>query len=220
MHAIDTPEEAPVLTPAERKELRARAHHLDPVVMIGDAGLTEAVLAEVRRALEVHELIKIRVLGDDRELRQSMMLHLCKSLGCAPVQMIGKLLIVFRPRPPEVSRRPRGPYVPKKAAASGKSVAPRRRSSAAKSGARPATEPAPRARIWLTEASGRPSTRSARGERAEPRKQRAGGRRSEASSRTLAPRGGRAAPAAQGPSRVQGRAGARTTGTRDRSRKR
>ena len=86
MQTTDTDERpAPELTPAERKELRARAHHLKPVVMIGEAGLTEAVLAEARRAIEVHELLKIRVLGDDRELRQSMMQQVCEALSCAPV---------------------------------------------------------------------------------------------------------------------------------------
>ncbi len=65
-----TPFPLPIaLTPADRKALRARAHHLDPVVMIGDAGLSRAVLAEADRALGAHELIKIRVLGDDRAQR-------------------------------------------------------------------------------------------------------------------------------------------------------
>lgn len=93
------PRSAPVLTATERRDLRAQAHHLDPVVMIGEAGLTPAVLAEVDRALTHHQLIKIRVLGDDRDHRSRLMEALGNALGCAPVQMIGKLLIIWRPAP-------------------------------------------------------------------------------------------------------------------------
>ena len=99
------PPAAPALSAAERKALRALGHHLDPVVMIGDAGLSAAVLAEAARALNAHELIKIRVLGDDRQARAQMMADLCAALGCAPVQSIGKLLLVWRPRPAEASGR-------------------------------------------------------------------------------------------------------------------
>ncbi len=109
------------LTPAVRKALKARAHHLDPVVMIGESGLTEAVLAEADQALRSHELIKIRVFGDDRAARQEAMRTLCESLGCAAVQSIGKLLVVYRPRGDDetgsgtgVKRRRKGPYRPKK----------------------------------------------------------------------------------------------------------
>lgn len=99
------PPAAPTLSAAERKALRALGHHLDPVVMIGDAGLSAAVLAEAARALNAHELIKVRVLGDDRQARAQMMADLCAALGCAPVQSIGKLLLVWRPRPAESSNR-------------------------------------------------------------------------------------------------------------------
>jgi len=118
-----TPFPLPIaLTPADRKALRARAHHLDPVVMIGDAGLSRAVLAETDRALGAHELIKIRVLGDDRAQRQALLTEICSALGCTAVQSIGKLLIVYRPRPIEDSNgkaRARGPHIPKKQAATG-----------------------------------------------------------------------------------------------------
>ena len=90
---------APVLDAAQRKSLRALAHHLDPVVTIGDAGLTAAVLAETERALNAHGLIKIRVHGDDREQRLAMLTEICEQLGCAPVQTIGKLLVVWREKP-------------------------------------------------------------------------------------------------------------------------
>ena len=94
------------LTPTERRALRARAHALHPVVMIGEAGLTPAVLKEVDIALRSHELIKIRVLGDDRDLRAAMIGDICAALDAAPVQQIGKILVVFRPRPEEAEPRP------------------------------------------------------------------------------------------------------------------
>jgi putative YhbY family RNA-binding protein len=102
------------LTPAERRALRARAHALRPVVMIGEAGLTPAVLKEVDTALRSHELIKVRVLGGDREMRASLGGDICAALDAAPVQQIGKMLVVFRPRPepaepPPAPRRPRKP---------------------------------------------------------------------------------------------------------------
>lgn len=107
------------LTAAERKALKARAHHLNPVVIVGEAGLSEAVLAEAERAIAIHELIKIRVLGDDRDTRIELMGRLCDALGCSPVQMIGKLLVVFRPKPAETGDHRDGPHVPKKIAGSG-----------------------------------------------------------------------------------------------------
>ena len=89
------------LSPAERRTLKARAHHLNPVVIVGDAGLTEAVLREIDVHLKSHELIKIRVAGDDRDARASMMETVCASINASPVQQIGKLLVVYRPKPPE-----------------------------------------------------------------------------------------------------------------------
>jgi RNA-binding protein len=94
------------LTPAERRALRARAHALHPVVMIGEAGLTPAVLKEVDSALKSHALIKIRVLGDDRDRRGSIIGEICATLDAAPVQQIGKILVVFRPQPEAEASRP------------------------------------------------------------------------------------------------------------------
>jgi len=85
------------LKPSQRRELRARAHHLDPVVSIAGNGLTATVLKEIEVALKAHELIKIRVYGDDREVRMGHLLEICSRLDCAPVQNIGKLLVVFKP---------------------------------------------------------------------------------------------------------------------------
>ena len=87
------------LTIAQRKEHRAEAHHLDPVVMIGNDGLTDAVLRETDAALKAHGLIKVRVLGDDRAARESIYLTLCDQLNAAPIQHIGKLLVLWRPKP-------------------------------------------------------------------------------------------------------------------------
>lgn len=90
---------APALTPTERQALKGRAHALSPVVMIGHGGVTDAVAAEIDRALARHELIKIRVLGDDRDARAAMLDEVCARTGAAPVQHIGKILVVFRPAP-------------------------------------------------------------------------------------------------------------------------
>ncbi|RZL29823.1 MAG: YhbY family RNA-binding protein [Rubrivivax sp.] len=90
------------LTPAQRKDKRADAHHLDPVVMIGGEGLTSAVVKETDAALKSHGLIKIRVLGDDRAAREAMFTQLCDELNAAPIQHIGKLLVLWRPMPEKV----------------------------------------------------------------------------------------------------------------------
>jgi RNA-binding protein len=87
------------LTIAERKAHRAEAHHLDPVVMVGNDGLTPAVKKEADAALNAHGLIKIRVLGDDREQREAMFAELADQLNAAPIQHIGKLLVLWRPKP-------------------------------------------------------------------------------------------------------------------------
>lgn len=89
------------LTAAQRKQLRARAHSLKPVVLVGDAGVSEAVIAETDRALEHHELVKIRLPAVDREERARMARALCESLGAQQVQVIGRVHVLFRPRPIE-----------------------------------------------------------------------------------------------------------------------
>jgi len=86
------------LTPAQRKEHRALAHHLDPVVMIGNDGLTAAVTKEADAALNAHGLIKIRVFSDDRAAREAMFQALSDTLNAAPIQHIGKLLVLWRPK--------------------------------------------------------------------------------------------------------------------------
>jgi RNA-binding protein len=88
-----------LLTPAQRKDHRADAHHLDPVVMIGSDGLTEAVQKEIDLALKAHGLIKVRVQSDDRPGREAMFQTLASDLNAAPIQHIGKLLVFWRPMP-------------------------------------------------------------------------------------------------------------------------
>ena len=87
------------LISAQRSDLRSRAHSLNPVVMIGAEGLTPAVLAEIDRSLAAHDLIKIRVLGDERDARIAIYDAICDELSAAPIQHIGKLLVIWRPGP-------------------------------------------------------------------------------------------------------------------------
>src|SRR4030095_13799943 len=97
------------LKPVERRALRAKAHPLHPVVIVGHNGLTPAVLHEIDVNLLAHELIKIRVFSDDRDDREALLARICGDLDAAPVQHLGKILTIWRPAPlpdPEsVSRR-------------------------------------------------------------------------------------------------------------------
>lgn len=79
------------LTSRERSDLRSAAHPLRPVVLIGDNGLTDAVLKEIDLALTAHELIKVRAGGDDREAREAMLATICDTLSCAAVHHLGTL---------------------------------------------------------------------------------------------------------------------------------
>jgi RNA-binding protein len=85
------------LTPEQRRFLRAQAHNLHPVVIIGEAGLTPAVIRETERSLASHELIKVKSRTGDREARESQMADICEQLNAAPVQHIGKILVIYRP---------------------------------------------------------------------------------------------------------------------------
>ena len=87
------------LSPTERKAQRALAHHLDPVVMVGGDGLTANVKKETDAALNAHGLIKVRVFSDDRAARESLFQTLADELSAAPIQHIGKLLVLWRPMP-------------------------------------------------------------------------------------------------------------------------
>jgi putative YhbY family RNA-binding protein len=90
-----------LLTPEQRKNLRSQAHHLDPVVMIGSDGLSAPVRKELEAALTAHGLIKVRVFSDARDAREALLHEAADALGAAPVQHIGKLLVLWRPVPPK-----------------------------------------------------------------------------------------------------------------------
>jgi putative YhbY family RNA-binding protein len=87
-----------MLSPAERKELRARAHKLDPVVMIGAKGLTDEVVKEVELALKAHELIKVRAPSLERDARAVAFQALCERTGAEAVQAVGKVFVIYRKR--------------------------------------------------------------------------------------------------------------------------
>lgn len=89
------------LTARERAHLKARAHAMEPVVNIGHAGVTEAVLAEVERALTAHELIKVRAASQDREGRAAILQTLLDRTDAASVQTVGKVMVLWRPTPEE-----------------------------------------------------------------------------------------------------------------------
>ncbi len=87
-----------LLTPRERADLRAKAHVLEPVIQVGQAGLSDALVAEVDRALLAHELIKVKLGSADREIRASLTQELCSRTGAAEVQQLGKVVVLWRPR--------------------------------------------------------------------------------------------------------------------------
>ena len=88
-----------VLSTRERAHLKARAHVLEPVVHVGSSGVTDTLLAEVDRALTAHELIKVKVGADDREQRVAIGDEICARTAAAAVHRVGKVLILWRPRP-------------------------------------------------------------------------------------------------------------------------
>jgi RNA-binding protein len=87
-----------MLSAAERKSLKARAHPLEPLVLIGNKGITDEVVNEVEAALKAHELIKVRAPGLERGARAEAMQTLCERTGAESVQTIGKVLVIYRKR--------------------------------------------------------------------------------------------------------------------------
>lgn len=145
------------LTPIERRALRAAAHHLNPVVSIAGNGLTPNVLKEIDTALKAHELIKIRVYGDDRDQRQQWLTEICDTLDCAPVQLIGKLLVVYREKPE--AETPAKPVAkrPQRASARPGAASPRARARTGSGSYTPRSTP--RARSQSGRGAGSPSRR-------------------------------------------------------------
>ena len=89
----------PALTEPQKKHLRRLAHPRRVIVQTGNAGLTDAVLREVELALAHHELVKIRVVMDDRKARDEAIAKACTALGAALVQRIGHVATLYRPNP-------------------------------------------------------------------------------------------------------------------------
>jgi putative YhbY family RNA-binding protein len=146
-----------ILSPAQRRELKARAHKLHPLVLIGNDGLTQSVVDEIDRALAVHELIKVRAALSGREGREQLMAGICERAGAQPVQVIGKVLVIFRRRPvvpPPPPREKRPPPVRRKRLAGPKKGATR---AGVRGIASPSRRPGParRSRRPLTYRSGR-----------------------------------------------------------------
>jgi putative YhbY family RNA-binding protein len=87
------------LTPRQRSHLKGRAHALEPVVFVGQAGLSDTVLAELDRALTAHGLIKVKLAGAGRQERDALTSEICAKSGAAAVQNVGRVLVLWRPRP-------------------------------------------------------------------------------------------------------------------------
>lgn len=159
------------LTPRERSALRAAAHSLRPVVLIGDNGLTEAVLKEIDLNLTVHELIKVRAGTADRQARDEMLTTICDTLSCAAVHHLGKMLILYRfgskgtylkPATQESAkpkRKASEPHTPKKLAAEGKKLErPSRRTRTERDNEIEETKGRPT--VFSSDRPARPSTRA------------------------------------------------------------
>ncbi len=95
------------LSVSQRLELKGRAHALKPIVIIGNAGLTPSVLDEIERTLKSHDLLKVRVMNDDREVRATMLTEICEVLNAGPVQHIGKILVIYRPLAVAIAKAPK-----------------------------------------------------------------------------------------------------------------
>lgn len=158
------------LTSKERSALRSAAHPLKPVVLIGDNGLTEAVLKEIDASLTVHGLIKVRVAGDDRQARIDMLSQICDTLSCANINHVGKTLIlyrhgaanrVFEEKEAEVHersyRKPSEPYTPKKLAAAGKSIKDKRRKKVDRGNSELVSKPRSATRPAISKSAASPS---------------------------------------------------------------
>ena len=90
-----------VLSTRERTRLKARAHPLEPVMQVGKTGVQEAVVAELERALTAHELVKVKINEPDRDARQEIAVTLSDRTSSALVQRVGKIVVLWRPRPEE-----------------------------------------------------------------------------------------------------------------------
>src|SRR3982751_3627998 len=106
----------PALSSKKRSELRAEAHKLTPIVIIGDKGLTDEVVTEIDRSLKAHELIKVRAATGERDARDVWLETICERLQAHPVQQIGKVFVIYRENPED---KPKKAAKPKAAPPSG-----------------------------------------------------------------------------------------------------
>ncbi len=109
---------APALTSRQRAGLKARAHALEPYVLVGRSGLTDAVVAEADRALTAHGLIKARIGAADRHAREALSADLCGRTNAVAVQRVGNVLVLWRPRPDDtpLDAQGRSPSEPRQGA--------------------------------------------------------------------------------------------------------
>lgn len=131
--------------------MRAQAHHLDPVVSVGQHGLTPPVLHEIDLALLKHELIKVRVFSDDRTVRNAMLEQICTEMTCAPIQHLGKVLVLWRPNPDKKKKQ-----VPVEAKTARKAAG--RRGAVKKSGPRAPIDPVRERRRGVRDEAGAAAT--------------------------------------------------------------
>ena len=85
-----------ILNESQKKYLRGRGHQLKPLIMVGDAGLSESVLAEFESTLAHHELIKVKIRADDRAIRDEMIVKLCTEHSAELIQRIGNVALLYR----------------------------------------------------------------------------------------------------------------------------
>ena len=85
-----------MLSPTERRALKARAHKLEPVVIVGTKGLTDEVVKEIEAALKAHELVKVRAAALERDDREETLAAICRRTGAQAVQSIGKVFVIYR----------------------------------------------------------------------------------------------------------------------------
>lgn len=94
------------LNPSETRALRAEAHHLRPAVSISQNGLSDPVMKEIDRSLTAHGLIKVKLYGIERAERDAALTTICGQLNCAPIQHIGNVLVLWRPKPAAEAKAP------------------------------------------------------------------------------------------------------------------
>lgn len=96
------------LSNKQKQFLKGQAHSLKPVVLLGSNGLTEGVVVEIQSALEIHELIKVKVPTDDRETKKLIFYAIVRETGATKLQTIGHTIVLYRQSPEKKIQLPRG----------------------------------------------------------------------------------------------------------------